>query len=145
MTPEEIVQAYLDAFNAGDLETAATYYADDFQFVGPTPEPLGPDAYLGISHILKAAFPDIDYDARVTGSEGDVVYADFTLSGTHEGDLDLRPVGMSVIPATGIHFSNPTEHSVITVRDGQLVSLRTEPRPDAGLPGILSQLGVQMP
>jgi predicted ester cyclase len=145
MTPEEVVQAYLDAFNAGDLETAASYYADDFQFSGPTPEPLGPDAYLGISRIMQAAFPDIDYGGRVTGSDGDVVYAEFTLSGTHNGDLDLTPVGMSVIPATGIHFANPTEPVDITVRDGLIASIVGEPSPDSGLPGILSQLGVQMP
>jgi predicted ester cyclase len=145
MTPEEIVQAYLDAFNSGDLETAASYYADDFQFIGPTPEPIGPDAYLGISHIMNAAFPDIDYGGQVTGSDGNVVYAEFTLSGTHNGDLDLRPVGMPVIPATGIHFANPTEHFDITVRDGLIASMYTDPSPDSGLPGILSQLGVQMP
>jgi predicted ester cyclase len=145
MTPEEIVQAYLDAFNAGDLETAASYYADDFQFIGPVPEPIGPDAYLGISHIMRAAFPDISYDGRVTGSDGDVVYTEFNLSGTHNGDLDLSSMGMGVIPATGIQFANPTEHFDITVRDGLIVSMYTEPSPDRGLPGILSQLGVQMP
>jgi ketosteroid isomerase-like protein len=145
MTPEETVQAYLDAFSAGDLETAASYYADDFQFVGPTPEPIGPDAYLGISRIMQAAFPDIDYGAQVVGSDGEVVFAEFTLSGTHEGDLDLTPVGMGVIPATGIHFSNPTEYFDITVRDGLITSMHTEPSPDSGLPGILSQLGVKMP
>jgi predicted ester cyclase len=144
MNPEEVVQAYLDAFNAGDLETAASYYADDFQFSGPTPEPLGPDAYLGISHIMKAAFPDISYDGQVVGSDGDVVHAEFNLSGTHNGDLDLTPVGMSVIPATGIHFANPTEYFDITVQDGKIVLMYTEPSPDTGLPGILSQLGVQM-
>jgi predicted ester cyclase len=145
MNPEEIVQAYLDAYNAGDLETAATYYADDFQFSGPMPEPVGPDMYLGISRIMRAAFPDISYDGRVVGSDGDVVYAEFTLSGTHNGDLDLRPMGMGVIPATGIHFANPTEPVDITVRDGQIVSMVGESSPDSGLPGILSQLGVQMP
>jgi predicted ester cyclase len=145
MTPEEVVQAYLDAFNAGELETAASYYADDFQFIGPMPEPIGSDAYLGISHIMQAAFPDIDYGPQIVGSDGDVVYAEFTLSGTHNGDFDLSPVGMPVIPATGIHFANPTESFDITVRDGLIVSMYTEPSPDSGLPGILSQLGVQMP
>jgi predicted ester cyclase len=144
MNPEEVVQAYLDAFNSGDLETAASYYADDFQFSGPVPEPIGPQQYLGISRIMHAAFPDLDYDGRVVGSDGDVVYAEFTLSGTHTGDFDLSPMGMSVIPATGIHFSNPTEPVDITIRDGQIVSIVGEPSPDSGLPGILSQLGVQM-
>jgi ketosteroid isomerase-like protein len=31
----DLVAAYLDAFTAGDLETTATYLADDFTFDGP--------------------------------------------------------------------------------------------------------------
>lgn len=33
--PLDLVAAYLDAFTAGDLETTATYLADDFTFDGP--------------------------------------------------------------------------------------------------------------
>ena len=40
MEPQEVVQAFVDVFNAGDLDAAASYLSDDFQFHGSMPEPL---------------------------------------------------------------------------------------------------------
>jgi hypothetical protein len=41
MSTQTTAQAFADAFNAGDLEKVAGYLAEDFQFSGPTPQPLG--------------------------------------------------------------------------------------------------------
>ena len=69
MNARETAQAFADAFNAGDLEKVADYLAEDFQFSGPTPQPLGAAEWLGMTQALQAAFPDIQYNLRILNVE----------------------------------------------------------------------------
>src|SRR5262245_55751120 len=48
----------------GDLRKAAEYLADDFQFVGAAPEPLGRDEALGLWQTLRAAMPDFNHNMK---------------------------------------------------------------------------------
>ena len=89
MEPQEVVQAFMDAYNAGDLDTAASYLADDVQISGPTPEPIGAAEFLGLRTMLGPAFPDIEFHMRIESVEGNVVKAANSWTGTHTGDLDL--------------------------------------------------------
>jgi predicted ester cyclase len=127
MDPQEIAQAFVEAYNAGDFETASTFLADDFQFSGPVPEPVGKEAFIGLSMTLSAGLPDLNFDARVVGVEGNVVKVTHQLSGTHTADLDLTAMGMDVVPATGKSFSAAVEHFDYTVEGDKIVSFHTEP------------------
>ena len=145
MNAQEVAQALEAAFAARDLDAVAGYLSDDFQFSGPTPEPVGKGPYIGLTKTMLAAFPDINYNARTTSVEGDVIKTTSQLTGTHTADLDLTPMGMGVIPATGKSFSNPEEVGEMRVKDGKVVSWEIERTEGGGLAGILAQLGVQPP
>ena len=145
MSTREFAESFAEAFNAGDYDTVASYLADDFQFSGPVPEPIDGKQWIGMSKTLKAAFPDIKYNLRVVGVEGNVVTTVTQLTGTHTGDLDLTAMGMGVIPATGKSFSNPEERGETTVNGDKIVSMRIPPTEGAGLMGILAQIGVKPP
>ena len=68
------------------------------------------------------------------------------ITGTHTNDLDLTPMGMTKVPATGKSVSNPVEHPEITIKDGKITSIHVaDVTPDGGVGGILKQLGVEMP
>lgn len=145
MSTREFAESFAEAFNAGDYDTVASYLADDFQLSGPVPEPIDGQQWIGMSKTLKAAFPDINYNLRVVGVEGNVVSTLTQLSGTHTGDLDLSAMGMGVIPATGKSFSNPEERGETTVNGNKIVSMHITPTEGAGLMGILAQIGVKPP
>jgi hypothetical protein len=67
------------------------------------------------------------------------------LTGTHTADWDLSAMGMGLIPATGKTFSNPKEEGVMTIENGKITSYFISSKEDSGIPGMLKQLGVQMP
>jgi len=145
MDTKTTVQSLMDAIQMGDFEKAKTLFADDFKFSGPVPEPISGDEWLGMSASLKAAFPDLDYQFKIEGVNGDTVNISADLRGTHKGDLDLTAMHMGVIPATGKSFKAAHEHGKATLRDGKITAWAMEPTEGAGLMAILGQLGVKIP
>ena len=145
MNKRETVQALMDSVQKGDFEHAKTMLADDFQFSGPTPEPIDRDAWLRMSADLKTAFPDLDYHFKVIGTEGNVIRTTSQWSGTHSGSLDLTGRNMGVIPATNRSFVANRDRTKITVRDNKITSWVVKPTQGAGLMEILKQIDVKTP
>jgi|SRR6185436_13320897 len=145
MDSKTTVQALFDAVQKGDFEKAKSYLSADFKFSGPVPEPINGDAWLGMSMNLKKAFPDLDYQFYIEGTDGDVVKISAQLKGTHRNDLDVSAMNMGVIPATRRSFANPLEHGKVTVKGDKVTSWAVEPISGGGLMGILGQLGVKVP
>lgn len=145
MDSKETVQALFDAVQKGKLDEARSMLADDFQFSGPTPEPVNGAAWLGMSASLKAAFPDLNYQFKVESADGNTVNVSAQLKGTHKENLDLTAMSMGVIPATNKSFANPHEHGKVTVKGDKIASWAVEPIEGGGLMGILGQLGVKPP
>jgi predicted ester cyclase len=145
MDTKETVQSLIDAIQMGDFKRAKSLLSNDFKFSGPVPEPISADAWMGMSASLKAAFPDLDYQFKIEGVNGDTVNISADLRGTHKGDLDLTAMHMGVIPATGKSFKAAHEHGRATLRDGKIIAWTMEPTEGAGLMAILGQLGVKIP
>jgi predicted ester cyclase len=145
MNTKEIAEAYVDAFNRGDLNTLADLLADDFQFSGPVPEPMGRDQFQGLMDLMWNAFPDIRFNTRLVSINRNVVHFTNQLAGTHTSDLDLSALGIGVIPATGRSFSMAREDGESIIENGYIVSTHVQPTEGAGLVAILHQLGVEVP
>ena len=145
MDSKATVQALMDAVQQGDFEKAKSLLSDDFQFSGPVPEPINGAQWMGMSANLKTAFPNLDYQFHVEGTDGDAVKISAELKGTHSNDLDLTAMGMGVIPATKKSFANPHEHGTVTVKGDKVASWAVEATKGGGVMGILSQLGVELP
>ena len=122
MEPGEVAEELLGALNSGDLDTVASFLADNFQFSGPVPEPIGADQWLGLSGVLLNAFEDLQYNLRVESVEGNIVRIAAQLNGTHNNDLDLSAMGMGVIPASGKTFSLPEEHGEVLIEGDKAVA-----------------------
>ena len=142
MDPKSTVQTLMEAIQKGDFVKAKSLLTDDFMFSGPVPEPVNGPAWLGMSANLKAAFPDLDYQFRIEGVNGNVVNITAQLKGTHKKDLDLTAMNMGVIPATNKSFTASREHGKVTVQGDKIKSLANEPTEGAGMMAILGQLGV---
>ena len=145
MDAKTTVQTLLDSVQKADFEQARSLLSDDFQFIGPVPEPINRDAWLRMSRSLKKAFPDLDYRFHVEGADGNIVRTTAKLKGTHTYDLDLSAMNMGVIPATKKSVINPHERGKMTVRGGKVTAWVVESIAGGGLMGILGQLGVKSP
>ena len=143
MDPKATVQTVMDSVQKGDFAKAKSLLADDFQFSGPVPDPISGQEWMDMSKNLKAAFPDLDYQFKMEGVNGNVVNITAQLKGTHKKDLDLTAMNMGVIPATNKAFVAAKEHGKVTVQGDKVKSLANEPTEGAGMMAILGQLGVQ--
>ena len=145
MDPKATVQALFVAIQTANFEKAKSLLTNDFMFSGPVPEPVNGPAWLDMSQKLKTAFPDLDYQFKIEGVNGNIVNISAQLKGTHKANLDLTSMHMGVIPTTGKAFVAAREHGKVTVQGDKVKSLANEPTEGAGLMAILHQLGVKVP
>lgn len=143
MSNTELVQTGMQAWERNDAATLSSLVAEDFTMTGPTQQPLHKAEFIGFMHILLAAFPDFAFNVSHYEEKGETVIAYSHITGTHAGTLTLP--GFPPIPASGKKVALPQEVQIYTLKNGQLQSLVTDARPDAGIPGILAQLGVALP
>ncbi len=139
----DLARKSLQAFSSGDVATITGLMADDYSFEGVTPQPLTKQDFLGFMHAMNAACPDFAFNETSASENGDTATIKHRITGTQTGTLSLP--GMPPIPATGKKFTLPEEPSVFTIKGGKIVKYLAVPAPDGGLPGILKQLGVEMP
>jgi ketosteroid isomerase-like protein len=122
----------------GDLGRAAELLADDFQFVGVAPTPLGKAEAIGLWSSIRAGLPNFNHNMRDLRAAGSIVYAVVEVTGTHQGALAI-PHGPT-LPATGRTWKNPSERIAITVRNGKVAQWSVEQVPGGGAAGLIAQL-----
>jgi SnoaL-like protein len=145
MTPIETVQAVLGAIEASDWQRARSLLADDFTLGGPTSQPIGPDAFLGIHRAFAAAMPDFSFNAGNFHEANGTVTYQVRITGTQTHDLVLPVPGIAPIPATGKRVSLPAEPNRVTLRGDKVATAESSEVPGGGLAGLLAQLGVSLP
>jgi predicted ester cyclase len=143
MSKTETVKAFSSAIEWKDFEKAASYLSDDFAMSGPTPQPVGKNEFIVLQSAFIRAFPDWSFNVHEMQEQGEKVTAAVQITGTHTEDLVLS--GMPPIPATGKKVSLPEEHLEFTFKGDQIASLASDNVPGGGVPGVLQQIGVQLP
>jgi len=96
-----------------------------------------------LMQILHAGTPDFAFNVSSYEEHDESVIAKAHITATHTGTLALP--GLPPIPATGKKVALPEEVQTYTVKNGKLASLTTDAKPDAGIPGMLAQLGFPAP
>jgi hypothetical protein len=145
MNELEVVERLLSLVEADDRASAQELLADDFTFSGPVPEPISGLEWLGMHGKLHAAFPDWAFNMADLRIDGDVVRGTAQITGTHTGALDLSAMSLPTIPATNKRVKLPRDESELMVVGGKVKYFKTTPNPEAGVSGILKQLGVAVP
>ena len=145
MNAVETVQAVIGAIEANDFARARSLLADDFTFGGAVPQPIGPDAWLGIHKSFNAAMPDFSFNASNFRDENGVAACQVQITGTQTQTLTLPIPGAPPIPPTGKRVSLPAEPIRATTHGDKLASITVTEIPGGGLPGLLAQLGVTLP
>ena len=143
MSKIETVNAFSSALESHDFEKAASYLSDDFTLSGPTPQPVGKNEFIAIQSAFMRAIPDWSFNNHDVQEQGEKVTGAVQITGTHTQELVVP--GMPPIPATGKKISLPEEHLEFTFKGNKIASLASDNVPGGGIPGVLQQLGVQMP
>jgi steroid delta-isomerase-like uncharacterized protein len=94
-----VIERWIQAWNAGDLESAVGLLADDYvRHDANLPEVVGPQAERQFIATVLAAFPDLHVRIDQLFAEDALVALRYTIEGTHRGEF----LG---VPATGRRVS----------------------------------------
>ena len=92
MNALEIVTKLDKEICGGELAKAATYLADDFRFVGVSPQPLNKDEALGLWATIRVAMPDFSHNMRGQREAVNIVYATVEAGARTPGPSPSRTV-----------------------------------------------------
>lgn len=137
---EQVVQAWFEAVERGDVDGAAEMLSPDFVCRGWTSRPLQRDEFLETHRRLRDAFADWCFHARQFRARGDAVAVTLSITGTQTNDLTL-PMAHAPLAPTGRTVAMPDEHPVFIVRQGRITEMHEVPSPGAGLDGLLQRIG----
>lgn len=140
----EIVQKWGESTKVGDWATFEALTAENFKLLGPAPEPLDRAAYQAWIQSMLHANTEHDNNMEITAQSDTIFEGKVQMQGRHTGDWDLSFMGLGVIPATNKSWKNPVENLIVVVEDGKVVKCEVDVPADGGIPGIFSQLGVQI-
>jgi predicted ester cyclase len=142
----DIVKAYFALLDSADMERVDQYLSENYQLVDFTPQPMNKDEMLNMISQLKAAIPNLQHSLSNIRMEGSVVKLTVQRSGTNSGHLDLRNMGMGIIPRSQKFIIFPNGNYEITVKSGKITTERdVSPKsPNRRMSGMLKAFGVSI-
>lgn len=142
----EIVKAYFAALDSTEIEQVEQYLADDYRLVDFTSQPMDKEAMLGLIMSLKAALPNLKHSLSNIRVEENVVKLTVQRSGTNSGHLDLRKMGIGIVPRTQKFIIFPNGNYEFIVKSGKITIERdvSPMSPNRRMSGILKAFGVNM-
>jgi SnoaL-like polyketide cyclase len=145
MENEKIVESFFNAIEKSDFTTAESLVSNNFKVTGVGPEALGAKEFLGVHRAFNKGMPDFRFNYKIGSVSKNIVETKVKLTGTHFKEMPSPAPGFPNIPATNKTLRMPEEKVRFTFKDNKIESLHLESVPGGGLPGVLKQLGVEMP
>jgi len=142
MNKREFIKA---AYTIDDSDHA-NYFSDDFQWTDELGSPpMNKTTWLGMDRLMRSAFSDLSLVVEEIQADGDDFIVTSRFRGTFSNDMDLSPLGMGVIPATGKAVDFPSQRDRVFIGNGKISRMHNlETGPDAGLSGFLKAIGVDI-
>jgi hypothetical protein len=145
MENEKIAESFFNAIEKNDFTTAENYLSNNFKITGVGPEPLGAKEFLGVHRAFNKGMPNFKFNYKIGSVSKNIVETKVKLTGTHFKDMPSPAPGFPNIPATNKTLRMPEEKVRFTFKDNKIEALHIESVPGGGLPGVLKQLGVEIP
>lgn len=145
MSAEQIIRASAEALIVGDIARTLSYYTADATISGgPFPVPVPAATGLQSMYNTITAMSDVRIEFDSFTQEGDRVAVVFHSGGIHIREFNLGLPGRPTLPPTGKRYWVEDKY-IWTMRGDKLAALQIDSPPNGGLPGILRQLGMQLP
>ncbi|MGE5682921.1 MAG: hypothetical protein ACM34K_18795 [Bacillota bacterium] len=145
MKPTDIVEEFMICIEENNFTRAEELASNDFQVTGMTPEPQGIREYFSIHRALNKGLSNFRFNYEIMKEKSGIVDVKIQIMGRHTEEMPSPLHGIKPIPPTDIAVKMPVEHLQFTVRDQKITRLHVDHVQGGGLPGILHQLGVEMP
>jgi len=145
MEQNKIVENFFKSIEKSDFTTAESLVTNNFKITGVGPEPLGIKEFLGVHRAFNTGMPDFKFNYKIGAVKNNVVETKVKLTGTHFKDMPSPAPGFPNIPATNKTLRMPEETVTFTLKDNKIESLKLGTIAGGGLPGVLKQLGVEIP
>ncbi len=142
----EIVKAYFAALDSADMGQVNQYLSEDYQLVDFTPRPMDKEAMLNLIRLFKTALPNLKHSLSNFRVEDNVVKLTVQRSGTNSGHLDLREMGIGVVPRTQKFIIFPNGYYEFTLSGGKITMERdvSPVSPNRRMSGMLKALGINV-
>jgi hypothetical protein len=111
---------------------------------GVLPKPMPAKDAIKLMQGLSTAMPDLTFDIQEVDVNGNLATVKAIWRGTQTGPLDLGIPGVPVLPPTRKKVSVEDTYLVV-VKGDKVDHLTVESPANGGIPGALSQLGVDNP
>lgn len=108
---------YVEAWNEHDPEAVMAQFADGGTYVDPASDGILSGENIG-EHVegLAGAFPDYHFaEGQRALNDDDVLFAEWTLHGTHDGPLQGLPATHNTIEVDGVDVVNLSEEGIISI------------------------------
>jgi hypothetical protein len=140
----EIVKAYFKALDSADIHQVDQYLAENYQLVDFTPKPMDKAAMLSMISVLKAALPNLKHSLSNIRVEENVVKLTVQRSGTNSANLDLRKMGIGIIPRSQKFIIFPNGNYEFTIKNEKIMIERdvSPLSPNRRMSGMLKAFGV---
>ena len=147
MPISEAAHDLLDATDTHNLDALAMIFHEDLQFTVNGANAINKAAALALNKTYFDAFSDWNFNFTEAKQTGNVMTVKFAVTGTHDGVLDLRPLGFDIQAApTGKTIKLPESSATVTFDDtGQVIAMNLQQAEGASMMGMLAQLGVEPP
>jgi steroid delta-isomerase-like uncharacterized protein len=112
---EKIVKDFIEAFNLGDADKAASFFADDCVYEDMAVGEVfhGKKEIIGFFNSIYADFPDYKWELKSIFGTGDRAAYESVFSGTYTHSSDPE------IPANGKHVAFRTA-TIVELRNGKI-------------------------
>ncbi len=142
----EIVKAYFKALDSSNMEQVDQYLSDDYQLVGFMQKPMDRAAMLDFISLLKEALPNLMHSLSNFRVEENVVKVTVQRSGTNSGQLDLRKMGIGVVPRTQKFIIFPNGSYEFVIKGGKITTERdvSPASPNRRMSGMLKAMGINI-
>ena len=147
MPISEAAHELLDALDFRDRNALARLFAADFRCSGTVSALLGRGRALAVLDICAAAFSDFSFNFTEAREQAGVLRLRYALSGTHDGPLDLYPLGIPLqLPPTGTILRLPVSAATVTFNSsGEVSNLFLQVAAGAGPGDMITRLGGTLP
>jgi len=146
MDSVDIVKAFYAALDSADMEQIDRYISDQFELVDFTNQPMDKTAMLDMLTSFKGGLPNLQHSLSNIRQEENVVKLSVQLSGTNSGNVDLRKMGIGVIPRSQKFIIFPNDNYEFTFKSEKISQAKNVSpfSPSRHMSGMLKALGVNV-
>ncbi|GCE25838.1 hypothetical protein KDA_13220 [Dictyobacter alpinus] len=142
---EDIVRNFMTALDSNELDNAANYLADDFEFSGWTPRSLDKQGFLTLLSNIKEGIPGLSFNIHNILEQASTITGTVQVQGYQTDSFIIPILGTPPIPQTASSVSLPTENVTYQLRDGLITAMNIQHVAGGGISGLLRQLGIDLP